>query len=189
MHGPLHVHAFSPPPDADEIVMEEDHPSDAPGRTPKHASWNERVAMDEDENAAWDHIDATPFHRPPSANTMDIDVESLHPAHGSSPGQTEPGPSSILPQGQTTQSSIPLADIDPSETPWQSFQILASAPPDHAYISQPTGQPTRAFSQRLNKEYRVLSSSLPGEHTKACCQPTRARSLRNLSRRHISPRV
>ena len=167
MHEPPHVHAFSLYPEPEEVKKEEYDANDVPGRTRESASWGERIATEEDEKAAWDHVDATPFHRPPSASAMDVDVVSSHPAYGSSSGQTDSGPS-MPPQRQIVQSSIALPDIDPAETPWQSFQILPSAPSNHAFISQPTGQPTRTFTQRLNKEYRVLSSSLPGKHTKVC---------------------
>ncbi|KNZ75661.1 putative ubiquitin-conjugating enzyme E2 23 [Termitomyces sp. J132] len=44
---------------------------------------------------------------------------------------------------------------------WDRFEILSSAPLDHAFISSPPAQPSKSFLSRLTKEYRVLSSSLP----------------------------
>ena len=51
----------------------------------------------------------------------------------------------------------------PEEHPhWKRFDVLPSAPPDHAFYGTPPAQPSRSFLARLSKEYRVLSSSLPG---------------------------
>ncbi|KAG6862445.1 hypothetical protein C0995_011885 [Termitomyces sp. Mi166 len=44
---------------------------------------------------------------------------------------------------------------------WNRFEILSSAPLDHAFISSPPAQPSKSFLSRLTKEYRVLSTSLP----------------------------
>ena len=46
--------------------------------------------------------------------------------------------------------------------PWKRFQVLPSAPADHAYYSTPPAQPSRSFMTRLAKEYKALQSSLPG---------------------------
>lgn len=46
---------------------------------------------------------------------------------------------------------------------WEKFKILSSAPPDHAYYQTSAAQPSRQFMSRLNREYRVLMNSLPGE--------------------------
>jgi len=45
---------------------------------------------------------------------------------------------------------------------WNRFEILSSAPPDHAFFSSSPALPSRSFLGRLSKEYRVLTSSLPG---------------------------
>ncbi|KAJ6604506.1 hypothetical protein DFH09DRAFT_1257291 [Mycena vulgaris] len=58
----------------------------------------------------------------------------------------------------------PLDDLDSddgSESPWKRFEVLASAPVDHAYYSSPPAQPSKSFLGRLRNEYRVLASSLP----------------------------
>lgn len=49
------------------------------------------------------------------------------------------------------------------EPPWKRFDILSSAPADHAFFSSPPATPSKSFLGRLTKEYRVLASSLPGE--------------------------
>lgn len=49
------------------------------------------------------------------------------------------------------------------ELPWKRFDILPNAPPDHAFFETPADQPSRQFMARLSKEYRALSTSLPGD--------------------------
>ncbi|KAG8921952.1 hypothetical protein FRC02_012255 [Tulasnella sp. 418] len=45
---------------------------------------------------------------------------------------------------------------------WERFAILPGAPSDHAFLSKTSGgAQARNFMTRLNKEYKVLSSSLP----------------------------
>ena len=66
-------------------------------------------------------------------------------------------------QGTSTQSNLAaLCDNEDAETHWKRFEILPSAPTDHAYYGSQPAQPSRTFLARLNKEYRVLESSLPG---------------------------
>lgn len=47
------------------------------------------------------------------------------------------------------------------ELTWKRFDLLPTAPPDHAFLSSPPAQPSKSFSSRLIREYRVLASSLP----------------------------
>ncbi|KAL5535685.1 hypothetical protein ACEPAF_3779 [Sanghuangporus sanghuang] len=49
----------------------------------------------------------------------------------------------------------------PIEPSWKRFDILPSAPPDHAFFETTADQPSRQFMARLSKEYRALSTSLP----------------------------
>lgn len=48
------------------------------------------------------------------------------------------------------------------EIQWKRFEILPSAPPDHAFFSSSPALPSKSFLGRLSREYRVLTSSLPG---------------------------
>lgn len=70
-------------------------------------------------------------------------------------GTLEAVPVQILPSSAT--SGIPK-DADE----WKRFDILASAPVDHAYYSTVPVQPSRTFMARMSKEYKALMSSLPG---------------------------
>lgn len=54
------------------------------------------------------------------------------------------------------------ASEEDKEKYWKRFEILSSVPIDHAFYTSTPAQPSRSFLARLSKEYRVLSSSLPG---------------------------
>jgi ubiquitin-conjugating enzyme E2 O len=62
-------------------------------------------------------------------------------------------------------------DNDPA-VPWKRFDILSSAPHDHAFYSTAPMLPSKAFLGRLSREYRVLESSLPGPFSIDIHQPT-----------------
>lgn len=77
--------------------------------------------------------------------------------------------------GPSTPRSSSDADLD---LHWKRFDILPSAPVDHAFYGSAPAQPTRTFLARLNKEYRVLASSLPGKISwSALCVLSDRRSL------------
>jgi len=60
------------------------------------------------------------------------------------------------------QLQLELENVTEVEERWKKFSFLPSVPPDHAFFDTPVAQPSKAFMTRLNKEYRVLGSSLPG---------------------------
>jgi ubiquitin-conjugating enzyme E2 O len=45
--------------------------------------------------------------------------------------------------------------------PWKRFDVLPSAPADHAFYTSAPAQPSKSFLGRLTREYRVLANSLP----------------------------
>lgn len=45
---------------------------------------------------------------------------------------------------------------------WERFAMLEEAPEDHHFYKQAIGKPNSAFVTRLQKEFKVLKSSLPG---------------------------
>ncbi|KAF8913015.1 hypothetical protein CPB84DRAFT_1722037 [Gymnopilus junonius] len=57
--------------------------------------------------------------------------------------------------------STPMIEYNEDDVKWNRFEILASAPPDHAFYSSPPSQPSKIFLGRISREYRVLRSSLP----------------------------
>ncbi|KAJ6519669.1 hypothetical protein C8R45DRAFT_30290 [Mycena sanguinolenta] len=71
-------------------------------------------------------------------------------------------PSPDLPEDTVDDpSTADIAIDDEPESPWKRFEILPSAPVDHAFYTSPPAEPSKAFLGRLTKEYRVLTSSLP----------------------------
>lgn len=66
-------------------------------------------------------------------------------------------------ESRVSEVSTPIIeDSGEDDVKWNRFEILPSAPPDHAFYSSPPSQPSKAFLGRLSREYRVLRSSLPG---------------------------
>jgi ubiquitin-conjugating enzyme E2 O len=61
---------------------------------------------------------------------------------------------------------------------WKRFEILPQAPHDHAFYNSTASQPSRNFLTRLQKEYRALSSSLPGWLVPASSSHTFTQHLR-----------
>ncbi|KAF7306777.1 Isocitrate lyase [Mycena indigotica] len=55
-----------------------------------------------------------------------------------------------------------IEPVDEEDDCWKRFQVLSTAPVDHAYYASPPAQPTKLFMNRLSKEFRALESSLPG---------------------------
>ncbi|KAJ7487432.1 hypothetical protein B0H11DRAFT_2013304 [Mycena galericulata] len=78
------------------------------------------------------------------------------------PHEGEQSPCPDVPRN--TSDDPPLDDLDSDEdpeTPWKRFEVLPSAPQDHAYYNSAPAQPSKSFLGRLTREYRVLASSLP----------------------------
>lgn len=143
--------------------------------------WLEYNSEDEDE---WVEEDE---------EMLDVEnMPALEPVWSAGNGGTVPGawPTSdelnedvsMTPEPPTAQSSAmttevptpePAPDIEveeareepakQSDVPWKRFEILPSAPADHAFYGNAPPQTSRQFLSRLNKEYKALESSLPGK--------------------------
>jgi ubiquitin-conjugating enzyme E2 O len=126
-----------------------------------------------DENGQWADVDEEE-----DGWEDDMDVDSVEASNDevveSTPGSppsssfTEPDhpptlPETVLNAPSQASSQIPLSDDDSAS--WTRFEVLSGAPVDHAFYSTTPGQPSRQFMSRLSKEYRVLSSSLPGAYS------------------------
>jgi ubiquitin-conjugating enzyme E2 O len=99
-----------------------------------------------------------PAMEPPSLDASMLPVPSIV--------ESSSGPSS----GVRLPTEVDLASrrardisMDDEDTSWQRFAILPQAPADHAFYASKHAQTTKTFMTRLNKEYRVLKSSLPGQ--------------------------
>lgn len=72
----------------------------------------------------------------------------------------------IVPSSNSTSSEEPSTPTElaaaSSDSDWNQFAVLESAPASHAFYSKPLAtQPGAAFFKRLQKEMKVLQSSLP----------------------------
>jgi ubiquitin-conjugating enzyme E2 O len=71
-------------------------------------------------------------------------------------------PSPDVPKDVSDDIGMADGDSERSEMPWKRFDILPSAPVDHTFYNTTPAQPSKSFLARLTREYRVLSTSLPG---------------------------
>lgn len=90
------------------------------------------------------------------------------PMDDASTTSTTPVPHGLLTPPLTSQSHEPLRDSENDDLYWKRFDILPSTPTDHAFYDRPVAQPSRTFMARLHKEYRALSTGLPGTFVLVC---------------------
>ena len=78
-----------------------------------------------------------------------------------------------IPPGTSTPPLTPqprksLRNLENDDLYWKRFDILPSVPTDHAFYDRPVARPSRTFMGRLQKEYRALSTGLPGTLILVC---------------------
>lgn len=104
-------------------------------------------------------------------DAMDVTESDTPQIHGGLPVEDVPMTPqiSITPDshGASTPQPLsqphePLRDLENDDLYWKRFDILPCAPADHAFHDRPVPQPSKAFMARLHKEYRALSTGLPG---------------------------
>lgn len=127
-------------------------------------STDEGEAMEVD-GEAWLSTDPTAMQLTEDVPVTEIQVtpEAATPEPPPSAARPVPNyvPETIIPAEDGDKPAVSASDED-KEKYWKRFDILASVPIDHAFYTSPPAQPSRHFLARLSKEYRVLSSSLPG---------------------------
>ena len=104
-----------------------------------------------------DTMNVTESDPPQIHGGFPVDDASITPEVSTTPvphGASTPQPSS--------QHHESLRDLENDDLYWKRFDILPCAPSDHAFHDRPVGQHSRAFMARLHKEYRALSTGLPG---------------------------
>ena len=102
----------------------------------------------------------------------DTDIPPVQAGSGMAVDSTPPSTDSQSPSstsnGRTHTPDVPKDAIEvdgedeETDKPWKRFEVLPSAPVDHAFYNTAPAQPSRNFMTRLTKEYRALQSSLPG---------------------------
>lgn len=110
--------------------------------------------------SGWDHIVPTMTSIPPdqqdSASVSQVPSSTLR---SSSPDV----PRDATEKEDTFVDGTVVSGVDEDrDSHWKRFEILPEAPRDHAFFNSTPSQPSRNFLTRLQKEYRALSSSLPG---------------------------
>lgn len=137
--------------------------------TSNPAEWtDEDDIMEADINIRW--TSSSPTAMPTSESDKSLMAILADDGHRD---LSEPPEQSIPPTLRTTTPDDPKDstgdgqdDHEENETDenpqWKRFEVLSSAPVDHAFYGSPPAQPSRAFLARLTKEYRVLSTTLPG---------------------------
>ncbi|KAH9855005.1 hypothetical protein C2E23DRAFT_875028 [Lenzites betulinus] len=131
--------------------------------------WVEGTIDDDDDE--WESADE-------DLDGDDMDVDNGDEWSPSADTVTVPPPANVVPAPANTAPAtkadpVPTAPPDTkaatvnedaaqdAETPWKRFEVLPSAPVDHAYYNTPPAQHTRQFMARMSKEYKALQSSLP----------------------------
>lgn len=115
-----------------------------------------------DVDIPWAETESSPGLDDDSINPPSI--ATLDPGDSVSPLPTSPSTSPEMSQElvMNTTTVRDTVGVD-DDSLWKRFEILPSAPADHAFYSTSASQPSRTFLTRLTKEYRALSNSLPGE--------------------------
>jgi len=121
--------------------------------------WEDVFDEDAEDNDG-DAIDVDPVH----GNDLELDESNPTAEEPMTLVPEAPSPSAADLQTTAAATLPPPTSISiPADAEeWSRFEVLPSAPVDHAFYSTPPAQPSRAFLARLQKEYRVLASSLPG---------------------------
>ena len=118
------------------------------------------VDVDSDEGGEIldaDTMDVTESDPPQIYGGLSMDDASITPQLSTTP--VPPGASTPQPESLPHE---PLRDLENDDLYWKRFDILPCAPTDHAFYDRPIPQPSRTFMARLHKEYRALSTGLPG---------------------------
>lgn len=109
----------------------------------------------DDDNAAIDVADLDEY-------TMDVDPVDQPPADPADEQDSDTNQSLTDLRSPIAQAPRPTSiDLPEDSDDWKRFEILSSAPVDHAFYSSVPSQPSKAFLGRIQREYRALAS-LPG---------------------------
>jgi ubiquitin-conjugating enzyme E2 O len=143
----------------EETDEDEDYAMDVEG----DAQMDDIHAPDNDVHASWwDHIVPTmtpiPVDQQDTASVSQVPSSTLR-------SLSPDVPRDAAEKEDTLVDGVVVTGVDEDgdkESHWKRFEIIAEAPHDHAFYNSTASQPSRNFLTRLQKEYRALSSSLPG---------------------------
>ena len=133
--------------------MHEDAEEDLTWTMGEDGRWQVEMAEDRED---WEDVDEIGAE----GDDMAIDEEQGDTMDGR---ETE-APATLAAPGETSEEEVPEDhQIAEDDDHWKRFEVLPTAPVDHAFYSSPAGQRPKAFLTRLHREYKALSSSLPGQ--------------------------
>ena len=151
------------PMEVDEDTWAETEPTTDPDPDDAHARWWADVVANIASNAPLANSDSSTVSQVPSltvrSSSPDVPKDAVEDKYDVDMGEKSGSDDAHIPQRTDAESS-----------PWSRFDVLPQAPHDHAFYSTTPSQPSRSFLARLQKEYRALTSSLPGEHILICGQ-------------------
>ncbi|KAJ1029946.1 hypothetical protein NDA16_000859 [Ustilago loliicola] len=180
MHEHAHLDEDDPwnmDPDYDDEDMDDDYDSE------EDAMWMDQNGEVADNGQGdWEDIsDGAPevaeihLDEPSSMDTGDVDVAAVNAsdalkvssANNGEDASAQKAMAAIAPtSSDSADAEVPSAPTElataSSDSEWNQFAVLESAPTSHAFYSKPlTSQPNAAFFKRLQKEMKVLQTSLP----------------------------
>ena len=110
----------------------------------------------------WDHIvptvTALPADQQDTASVSQVPSSTLRSSSPDVPRDATEKEDVLV-----DEAGINGAEDGDRESLWKRFEVIPAAPRDHAFFNSTPSQPSRNFLTRLQKEYRALSSSLPGQ--------------------------
>ncbi|KAK1228645.1 hypothetical protein PQX77_008239 [Marasmius sp. AFHP31] len=130
-------------------------------------AWDDEEGQDHDSEEEYNksisdvlsHSTCPDHEMAPTEEAITPPLPDVNDSHVISSTEAEPSLSNM--QSRPPQDSNQVRDPDEDDPSWKRFDILSSAPPDHAYYGTVASQPSKSFLARLNREYRILQSSLP----------------------------
>ncbi|KAF8642030.1 hypothetical protein AX16_009751 [Volvariella volvacea WC 439] len=152
----------------DEVWHVAEHGLWEPLADPNEDGWMDEDTGDSyiDEGTAMD-LDGSAW--PSEDSVSDLSPNLSSKAHQSAPRTASPAPELQHQLSIPSHSSTHAQIAQPDQTSWARFSVLPSAPLDHAFLSSEPTAPSKAFLARLSKEYRILSTSLPGKIQSPIC--------------------
>ncbi|KAJ7932556.1 hypothetical protein B0H13DRAFT_1955957 [Mycena leptocephala] len=117
------------------------------------------VPMVNGDGRAWPDVPLGPLEVVPGLISSEL-LSSIYTGPETPPAERLPSPD-VPKDAADNPPPEDLDSEDESELPWKRFEVLSSAPQDHAYYNSPPAQPSKSFLGRLTREYRVLANSLP----------------------------
>ncbi|KLO15052.1 hypothetical protein SCHPADRAFT_902766 [Schizopora paradoxa] len=145
--------------------MDEDDKAEILGFQTEDGEWHE---YDPDDEGDWEDDEDEAASEADVKMDTDDDISAPNPdlkTQSPTSQEASSGSDDVGSRPTSSVSSEPTS-VDESESkdeaePCKRFDILPSAPVDHAFYTSTSVDPSRQFMSRLSKEYKALTTSLP----------------------------